>query len=220
MPTIHLVIRYFADVSAEEEARLLALLTDTDEDNIARHPALKRRQQLARAWRRELLAQALGLPAAELRFQVAPQGKPFLVNHALRFNLAHSNEAFVLAWGSEAIDIGIDVEDHSKRRAQQTLAARSFHPLEQAVWQERSLTPAQADTQWLTTWTRKEAVLKAHGMGIRLDLHELNTENTDDIATHPLLGQWRYRTITLVQHVVSVAWSAELQDVQLIQCGR
>jgi 4'-phosphopantetheinyl transferase len=220
MPAIHLVIRHFADVTAAEESRLLGLLTDTDEENIARHPDLKRRQQLARAWRRELLAQALNAPAADLRFVVAEQGKPSLADHALSFNLAHSDEAFVLAWSTDQIDIGIDVEDRAKqRRAQQTLVRRSFHVEEQRVWQDERHSALQAHIQWLTTWTRKEAILKAHGMGIRLDLHELNTENHDDSAAHPLLGQWRYQSLVLALQVVSVAWPADLQDVQLIQAG-
>ena len=217
MQTIHLVIRHFADVNAAEEARLLALLTDHDEDNIARHPELKRRQQLARAWRRELLALALSVAPEQLRFLVAEQGKPYLANAALSFNIAHSNEAFVLAWSNAQIDIGIDVEDRAKqRRARDTLAKRSFHPDEQRLWQAAKLTPEQAQTQWLTTWTRKEAILKAHGMGIRLDLHELNTENGDDIASHPLLGQWRYQSLVWAQQVVSVACSATTKEVEIV----
>ena len=220
MPTIHLVIRHFADVNAAEEARLLALLTDHHEDNIARHPALKRRQLLARAWRRELLALALGVAPEQLRFLVAEQGKPYLADGALSFNIAHSDEAFVLAWSDAQIDIGIDVEDRAKqRRARETLAKRSFHPDEQRVWQAAELNPEQAQIQWLTTWTRKEAILKAHGMGIRLDLHELNTENSDDIASHPLLGQWRYQSLVWAQQVVSVAWHGNLTQVTLIQEG-
>ena len=220
MPTIHLVIRHFADVNAAEEARLLSLLTDHDEDHIARHPALKRRQQLARAWRRELLAVALDVDPRELRFLVAEQGKPHLADGALSFNIAHSDEAFVLAWSDAQIDIGIDVEDRAKqRRARETLAKRSFHPDEQRVWQAADLTPEQAQTQWLTTWTRKEAILKAHGMGIRLDLHELNTENADGIASHPLLGQWRYQSLTLAQQVVSVAWQGDVTHIELNKIG-
>ena len=61
MSTLHLIVRHFAEISPAEELRLLALLTAADLEGIARHPVLRRNQQLARAWRRELLAQALNI---------------------------------------------------------------------------------------------------------------------------------------------------------------
>lgn len=219
LSTIHLVMRHFADVTPIEESRLLALLTDDDHEGIARHPALKRRQLLTRAWRRELVAQALDLKLSSLRFLREPHGKPYLSDHALSFNLSHSDDAFVLAWSPDQISLGIDVEDRAKRRLQDTLARRSFHPQEQAVWQDHRHSAEQAHSQWLTTWTRKEAILKAHGMGIRIELHELNTENPDPIATHPLLGQWHYRSFVLAQQVVSVAWQANMKVAEITQVG-
>jgi len=219
MPVIHLVLRHFANITPDEESRLLRLLTNDDEHGIARHPALRRRQRLARAWRRERLAEALDVDSSSLHFLNAVDGKPYLADQAFSFNLSHSDEAFVLAWSPDPIDIGIDVEDITKRRAQETLARRSFHPDEQAVWKDVCLSPAEAHNQWLTTWTRKEAILKAHGMGIRLDLHELNTENPDDIASHPLLGQWRYQSFALAKQVISVAWPSDLTPIELITDG-
>lgn len=209
MSTIHLVVRHFAEITPIEESRLLALLTDADIEGIARHPVLRRNQMLARAWRRELLARALNIAPEQLVFEKEVHGKPYLANHNISFNISHSQNAFAMVWSLDAIPLGIDIEDKSKNRKEQTLAARTFDASEMKAWQNSQLLPNQAHEQWLKTWTRKEAVLKAHGLGIRLDLNTLNTGNINDTLTHPLLGEWQYRSFVLDEQVVSVAWSGD-----------
>jgi 4'-phosphopantetheinyl transferase len=209
MSTIHLVVRHFAEITPAEESRLLALLTTTDIEGIARHPVLRRNQQLARAWRRELLAQALNISPEQLTFAKEAHGKPYLMHHEIRFNISHSLDAFAMVWSLDKIPLGIDIEDKSKQRKEQTLAVRTFTSTEMEAWQNPVLSSQQAHEQWLTTWTRKEAVLKAHGLGIRLDLNTLNTGNADDMLNHPLLGEWRYQSFVLDEQVVSVAWAGD-----------
>lgn len=216
MPTIHLVVRHFAEITPAEEFRLLALLTTTDIEGIARHPVLRRNQQLARAWRRELLAQALNVKPEQLIFEKEAHGKPYLANQTISFNISHSQESFAIVWSLDEIPLGIDIEDKSKNRKQQTLAARTFDSAEMKAWQNPELSPIQAHEQWLKTWTRKEAILKAHGLGIRLDLNTLNTENIDDTLTHPLLGKWLYRSFVFDEQVVSVAWRGDKKNAEII----
>lgn len=208
MSTIHLVVRHFAEITPAEESRLLALLMTADEEGIARHPVLRRNQQLARAWRREILAQALNVAPEQLVFEKEAHGKPYLADQNISFNISHSQEAFSMVWCLENIALGIDIEDKSKKRKEQTLAARTFDFAEMNAWQNPEISPPQAHEQWLKTWTRKEAVLKAHGLGIRLDLNTLNTENAEDTLTHPLLGEWRFKSFVLDEQVVSVAWDS------------
>jgi len=216
MYTIHLVVRRFSEITPAEESRLLALLTSADEEGIARHPVLRRNQELARAWRRELLAQALNAKPEQLVFEKEAHGKPYLLDQTISFNISHSQEAFALVWCLDEIHLGIDIEDKSKNRKEQTLAARTFDTAEMKAWQNSELSQLQAHEQWLKTWTRKEAVLKAHGLGIRLDLNTLNTENADDTLTHTLLGEWRYRSFVLDEQVVSVAWKRKNNEIEIV----
>jgi len=211
MSIIHLVVRHFAELAPAEESRLLALLTTADMEGIAQHPLLRRNQQLARAWRRELLAQALNVPPEKLVFETEAHGKPFVENNQISFNISHSTEAFAMVWCLDKIQLGIDIEDKSKNRKEQALANRTFSRNEIQAWQNPDFSPIQAHEQWLKTWTRKEAVLKAHGLGIRLDLNTLNTENMGDKLTHPLLGEWQYRSFGLDGQVVSMAWQGDEQ---------
>lgn len=214
MSSIHLVVRHFAEITPAEESRLLALLTAADEEGIARHPVLRRNQQLARAWRREILAQALNVSPEQLVFSKEAHGKPYFANEEISFNISHSQNAFAMVWNLDNIPLGIDIEDKNKKRQQQTLAARTFTQAEMTAWQNPDLSPTQAHEQWLKTWTRKEAVLKAHGLGIRLDLNTLNTENADDKLTHPLLGEWKYQSFVLGEQVVSVAFQGKDVKIQ------
>ncbi len=216
MSIIHLVVRHFAEIALAEESRLLALLTTEDLDDIAKHPVLRRNQQLARAWRREIFAQALNIAPENLIFAKEAHGKPFVENHHISFNVSHSDEAFAMVWCLDDVPLGIDIEDKNKKRQQQTLAARTFTQAEMNAWQNPELSPTQAHEQWLKTWTRKEAVLKAHGLGIRLDLNTLNTENANDTLTHSLLGEWQYRSFVLDEQVVSVAWSGN--ETKILLC--
>ena len=221
MSIIHLVVRHFAEIAPAEESRLLALLTTADMEGIAQHPLLQRNQQLARAWRRETLAQALNVSPEKLVFKTEAHGKPYLANqpnlkHQVSFNISHSTEAFAMVWCLDEIPLGIDIEDKSKQRKEQTLAERTFSDNEIKAWQNPDFSLTQAHEQWLKTWTRKEAVLKAHGLGIRLDLNTLNTENVDDTLTHPLLGEWRYQSFVLDEQVVSVAWSGN--ETKILLC--
>jgi 4'-phosphopantetheinyl transferase len=216
MSTIHLVVRHFAEITPAEESRLLALLTTTDIEGIARHPVLRRNQQLARAWRREFLAHALDITPEQLSFAKETHGKPYLINHDISFNISHSIDAFAMVWSLDSIPLGIDIEDKNKQRKELTIAARTFDSMEMKAWKNPELSAQQAHEQWLTTWTRKEAVLKAHGLGIRLDLNTLNTENANDTLNHPLLGEWRYRSFVLDEQVVSVAWGSQSDEIEIV----
>ncbi len=208
---IHIALRHFAQVSLDEKSRLLSLLTPEDQTGVARHPDRRERQLLARAWRRELLAKALNTSPKHLVFNLADHGKPFLDDHALSFNISHSHDAFVLAWCIGDTPLGTDIEDKNRELPKETLAKRYFHPRENDAWKNLENIPVVAHAQWLTTWTRKEAILKAHGMGIRIDLNRFNTETADECVTDALLGTWRYRSFELEEQVISVAWQGPAQ---------
>lgn len=133
------------------------------------NPARRAAFLLARATLRGVLAHESGLDAAALRFATGPHGKPFLIDPptALRFNLSHSGEIVLcaVAWGR---DVGVDVERVKPDIDHAALARRFFSPLENE--QLSSLPPALQRAAFFATWTRKEAVVKAWGVGLSLPL--------------------------------------------------
>ncbi len=168
--------------SSEEIAELEALLNGEEQTRAARfHFARDRRHYIAsRGLLRRLLGAALERPAATLVFTYGPHGKPALAapsspDRILNFNLAHSAgwAMFALAWGRE---LGIDLESASRlkrdRHAIPGLAARVLSPRELEIWR---MLPDDAarDSAFLRAWTRKEAYVKATGLGLFDELRKI-----------------------------------------------
>jgi 4'-phosphopantetheinyl transferase len=145
------------------------------------------------------LTELLGYTPEVLR---TPAGKPYIANCALQFNFSHSQHWFAFSWRAGHEPVGVDIEDLGRRPSFAALAERYFHPTEQMAW--RAAEASESTATWLQIWTRKEAVLKAHGLGLRLQLNTLDT--CDDAVQHPLLGAWQLHSFRLPDAVVSVSW--------------
>ncbi len=127
------------------------------------------RYSVCHANMRRILGSYLRRPPDSLVYREAEGGKPELVLTAaeppLRFNLSHSKSIALLAVGLEA-EVGVDVEDI--RPIERDVATRFFSSTEIA-----SMAPLDGEA-WLDAfyrcWTRKEAILKVEGMGLRIPL--------------------------------------------------
>jgi len=159
-------------------------------------------RRLAHIVIRHWLAELLDTPATGITLATRPQGKPWLPGRALAINYSHSRHWLALAWSREPGEIGVDVEDLGRGQAFEALARRYFHPDELAAWQATGAD--QRERCWLRTWTRKEAVLKAHGLGLRLRLDTLDTRT--DTVRHAALGSWRAHSHDLDDAMLSIAW--------------
>jgi 4'-phosphopantetheinyl transferase len=96
--------------------------------------------------------------------------KPALLSPAgeVRFNLTHA-EGIALLAVARGLEVGIDVERVRPLRDDLGLAERFFAPEE--VADLRSLSdPGEREAAFFRCWTRKEAVLKATGDGLRFPL--------------------------------------------------
>ena len=141
------------------------LLSPSERERVARKgtPQLRQRQAASFQWMRAGLGAALGQAPERLAVLIDAQGKPYLQGRELHFNLSHSGAVGMLAWGPRAL--GVDVEALIARPSD-GLADEILCAAEQERW--RGLDPAH-HRAWLTrTWTRKEAVLKAVGSGLRI----------------------------------------------------
>jgi 4'-phosphopantetheinyl transferase len=155
-------------VTPAEEQRY-ALLLSADETkraqrfHFARHA---RRYTVARAVLRMILSRYLNIAPNLIEFSYSEHGKPAVAATALQFNVSHSDEMAVYAF-TRVADIGVDiekVEPHFK----DDLAQRFFSPGEYDA-----LAALTGDAQvhaFYRVWSRKEALLKALGMGLHLPL--------------------------------------------------
>jgi len=153
--------RLEATLSLEEKAR-------ADRFHFAND---RNRFVVARGLLREMLGRYLHQAPASLEFSYGRHGKPSLaggnVSSGLCFNLSHSAGLAVYAIARER-NLGIDVEHIRPDSAGDDIAERYFSALE--VSDLRTLSPEARVEGFFHCWTRKEAYLKATGMGLQIPL--------------------------------------------------
>lgn len=168
------------------------------------------KKQQIQSVRNRLIAEKLQINSMELEFAKHKHGKPYLLNHTLYFNHSHSQQYYALALSERIKDIGVDVEELDRNVRLDALAKHAFHPDEYETW----LSLEQNREYWFKVWTTKEAVLKASGLGIRLDLNTLNTQahpiDQGGICSHPLNGTFAYQNFIVGNMILTVAWRSEL----------
>jgi 4'-phosphopantetheinyl transferase len=157
------------DLDAPATAQALACLDRTEQERARRFVFERDRSRYlaAHAALRQTLADRTGHAAAQLVFAPGPHGKPALAGRAAqRFNLSHSQDVGLIALGDGG-EIGVDVERLRPFDDAMALAASHFTPMEQAALAAATPGPDR-DAAFLRCWTRKEACLKALGIGLGL----------------------------------------------------
>ena len=166
------------------------------------NPVLKNRYIIAHGRLREILAGYLNIQAQNLIFNQLEHGKPYLVDYPeLSFNLSHTNDFMAVAVVKKNCQLGIDIETIRQRSSFSALAKRCFSIKEIEYWQQLSNT--EKILQFYQFWTRKEAFVKATGLGISLGLKdcELDIYNPKRFYSVPsicgLANQWHNRDLQL-----------------------
>ncbi len=160
------------EVLAAEGDLPLDILTEAERQRADRILDPLRGRQVARrrVILRHILGEALGLPAGRLDFTTNADGKPELANHPLRFNLSAS-DGWVAVALSDGIDIGMDIERLRTIADSADMAERFFALPEAGALS--ALPEPHRSAAFLRCWTRKEAMMKALGQGMRAGLAKL-----------------------------------------------
>lgn len=155
------------DVPAHEEAQLATLLDADERARAARFRfARDRRRFVVRRGRaRQWLAEEAGGDPARLRFTVNAYGKPELAGGP-RFSLSHSGEAMMLAIGDT--EVGCDIEAIDPALDWPPLARTFFSGHENTALS--ALGGEESRIAFFTCWSRKEAFVKALGLGLSYPL--------------------------------------------------
>ena len=163
------------DATESEVALCEAILSDDElaRANRYRFARDRRRFVTARAYLRRILSSYLGIDARAAQFVYSSHGKPALSelhNTTIEFNLSHSDELAMLAV-TKNVRVGIDIEFGAALTDCRSLAERFFHADEVA---QLATLPENAYKQaFLNVWTRKEALMKAIGMGLSISLEDV-----------------------------------------------
>jgi 4'-phosphopantetheinyl transferase len=157
---------------------LAALLDDTEHRRWAAYRREQDRQRflVGCALAKTVLAAYGGLRPADVRFDrtcrecAQPHGKPVLAGGGLEHSVTHSGDLVAVAVAADPV--GVDVEQVEDRVRPlggggdpQALAALVFSPQERDALAKVS--PDARAHAFLVAWTRKEAVTKATGDGMR-----------------------------------------------------
>ncbi|WP_445114982.1 4'-phosphopantetheinyl transferase family protein [Acinetobacter sp. WZC-1] len=176
-------------------------------------------------FRNQLLSTRLQTQISDQDIALTEMGKPYLLHHPeFSFNHSHSQRCYALATSHHMSGIGVDIEDMDRTVRFDALARHAFHSHEYRIWQAED---CSAD-YWFRVWTTKEAVLKAAGLGIRINLNELNTQlhpvQDGGICQHPAIGAFAYQNYRLADCMLTVAWPSEYSchgfafpQIQMIQ---
>ena len=128
----------------------------------------QRRSIVARGALRAFLGSRLQRDPREVRFVTGPQGKPALHDGVLEFNVSHSGDRVAIAVAAGGA-VGIDIEEIKPRVTELGALARRYFAHDEAEEVERAAA-GDALRVFFTIWTAKEAVIKAIGGGLSIDL--------------------------------------------------
>jgi 4'-phosphopantetheinyl transferase len=176
----------------------------------------RHRHVVTRALVRTLLSRYAAVDPRAWVFRTNRHGRPEIARPrgvpALRFNVSHTSGMIVcgLALGR---DVGVDVEDTTRRSSTIAIADRYFSPAE--VADLRAVPPARQRAAFWEYWTLKESYIKARGMGLALPLGRFSFHLGDPgairISFDPRLpddpASWQFRVFRPnARHVVAVAF--------------
>ena len=168
---------------------LLPLLDDAERRRASRFhfAADSRRFIVSHAALRLILAEYAEVAGPQLIFETNRHGKPALLqDDKLFFNLSHSGE-LALCCVTAVGEVGIDIECRRKIDGE-ALAQRFFSDDESAAL---ARLPADRREQWFfSCWTRKEAYIKAKGLGLSLPLDQFSVQCAPDKAAALISSQY------------------------------
>jgi 4'-phosphopantetheinyl transferase len=168
------------------ETELSGLLSPSEEARAQRFikPTDQRRYRITRGVLRRTLASYIDTPPESICFERNEHGKPFLSDSPVFFNLSHSNDRLLIAV-SAGRELGIDVEFRRQKFDPAAIVNRWFSKAEKEAFQN--------GTDFFDLWAKKEAYVKALGVGIYKNFHTFT-------VPFPRLGtmdDWIFQTLEI-----------------------
>lgn len=176
LPSIHVwhfefykILNYLPRVS------LFLSASEKERANRYFHREDQARYRISHGLLRILIAAYLKRPPDQLIFDQNPYGKPFLsgdLKRNLFFNISHTKEELLIAV-SPSCEVGVDVETIDKDDFPiMEIANRFFSPYE--VTTLKNIAESLRMKAFFLCWTRKEAFIKAIGLGLSFPLNSFD----------------------------------------------
>jgi 4'-phosphopantetheinyl transferase len=176
---------------------LLPLLTQPERKRAGSYRVDSDRTQFVavRGLLRTLLGGYLARPPASVPLTVPLNGKP--ETNGIYFNVTHSHDLILFAFSRQG-HLGVDVEWTGRRFDPTRMAEHCLTLHELRLW--RRLAAAGRRRQFFRSWVRKEAVVKASGLGLTVRLDELDVRKdalvwSPDSDQRALRPRWHFRDV-------------------------
>lgn len=205
-----------------EVIQLKSYLTPAEIEKVYKYKFDKDRSRfiVGRALLRKMLGNILDFDPYQIKIESDNYGKLFLSNQEqlhLHFNLSHSEDYIIYAFCFKD-EIGIDIEiiDSSINHLE---IAKNYFSANEIAYLENSNDQNRRVEEFFRIWTRKEALLKAMGIGLLFDFKEIDVTN-DSINLSQIkipstrLKNWTINDIFIHnQFKVAVAYSEAPRQV-------
>lgn len=156
---------------------------------------LRTRFMVTRAALRSLLAERLNLTPEAVPIETTDDGRPFVADSGIDFNVSHSaDRALIAFYSNDQHKVGIDIEFKASARDLQGIARSVFSPTEQALLADN---PHREQEIFYQLWTCKEAYLKALGTGLQIDMKRLEVDASQPNKSRFLVVPGPDPTLTL-----------------------
>ena len=145
---------------------------------------------------------------SQLDFTLSNYGKPLLAGGGPNFNISHTNGMAVVMVGDDQ-SVGVDVEHINPQIATRQLARDIYTP--------RECDSLDGAPDWSAAftllWCAKEAVIKADGRGIQLDLPGIRIAATDAYGSAGHWHLWQHQPTP--DHCLVAAWRGDANPPEL-----
>jgi len=179
-------------------AELEVVLDEAERGRAGRfvQPVHRDRFIAAHGYLRRLLGRSLQMEPREIQFIAGAQGKPAIAG-GLEFNLAHSGDIALIALARDRA-VGVDVEQVRAMPDAEGISGRFFSTGEQAAL--AALPVAVRQAAFFNIWTRKEAFIKAIGLGLSFPLDaftvSLGAGDDDCLLSAAAAAHWRVQAFS------------------------
>ncbi|HBH83008.1 MAG: hypothetical protein A2X04_06115 [Bacteroidetes bacterium GWF2_41_9] len=158
------------------------------------------------------LSRILGIKARSIKIGTAETGKPFIQGVDRSFSLSRTKNLFAFVIGNGNQYMGIDIEQIKPEIDFKNISRNYFSVNEQQLILSFNNISDQKRT-FFEIWTRKEALLKAIGIGISNDLVKvqvLDGENVLDLVGKQLSNHvFKIDTVRKKEAIISIASSID-----------
>jgi 4'-phosphopantetheinyl transferase len=105
--------------------------------SLSRVEQIAQRKQAIYQYRNQCLSEQRQMVVDDRSIALSETGKPYLLDQpSFHFNHSHSQNYYALATSERMQDLGVDVEELSRKVRFEALAKHAFHVEELRVWQQ------------------------------------------------------------------------------------